>query len=210
MIAPLPPCQFPFASEAEADTTDLMPLLWWWLKIYWLKSPLSLILRPAYCHSLSAMRRGSLVPKIWNTSGLGRGYDIMISGPAGETVDSPCNELTPALQPLASDMRTPASCLTWQTKTFLKIYFKTFSMWDSDVMCSPMQLPQSLTPTRGLVPSEAPSEWGLEAGQARPGPIMSRSTHHCQCSVPCHQPVQWPIWVKITDKWRTNGAGGIS
>ena len=25
MIAPLPPCQLPFASEAEADTTDLMP-----------------------------------------------------------------------------------------------------------------------------------------------------------------------------------------
>ena len=80
------------------------------------------------------------------------GCDIMISG---ETVDSPCNDLT-LPQPLASDrssLLSPAS----QTKAFiLKIYeiFKN-PVREPDAVCSP---PSLSSPHPGLAPSEAPPE----------------------------------------------------
>lgn len=168
MIAPLPPCQFSSIASLVRRrlTPDLMPPL---LKDYWQSIGKSQ-------HYFWSSALGIIIPcQHWDEVHWSRKYEKQAVGdmilwyqrrPPGE-VDSPCNELTPA-QPLASDMRTSASChqpRVWPhrqeppTISFLK--HMRWVKSSEDPVCFPMQFPQSsvLTPTRGLVPSEAPSEW---------------------------------------------------
>ena len=167
MIAPLPPsCQFSSIASLMRQRPDLISPL---LKDYWQSIGKSQ-------HYFWSSVLGIIIPcQHWDEVHWSRKYEKQAVGdmilwyqrrPPGE-VDSPCNELTPA-QPLASDMRTSASCHqppVWprsqeqSLNSFLK-HMRWVKSSETPV-CFPMQFPQSPvpTPTRGLVPSEAPSEW---------------------------------------------------